>query len=133
MEPRRHGEMVGGSGACARVLAKASRVCGYRLVDAIASCSRSVGGSAARRLCPGAMPPTLRRCTRPDVAGAHVAAKCFVPPKSLPLLLVGTRHRAHQHDSAPRESSLCVCMGDRLYKWRWTRVQEETYARACDA
>jgi hypothetical protein len=82
MGPRRHGEMVGGSGACARVLAHAARVCAYRLVDAIASCSRSVGGSAARRLRPGALPPTLRRCTQPGVAGAHMPVKRFVPPKS---------------------------------------------------
>jgi hypothetical protein len=44
MEPRRHGEIVGGSGARARVLAHAARVCACRLVDAIASCSRSVRG-----------------------------------------------------------------------------------------
>ena len=44
MEPRRHGEIVGGSGARARVLAHAARVCACRLLDAIASCSRSVRG-----------------------------------------------------------------------------------------
>lgn len=63
MKPRRSSKVAGASGASARPCSR--RACTHRMVDAHAGRGRSVRGSAARLLRPGALPLIFRQCTQP--------------------------------------------------------------------